>query len=294
MFHFDTAKKEYPDLHQDLGNDAFMFLFSLITSTAMRETLRNFDDFLASVEVDLKDRFEKGGGLEPSSTSVVVETLLVPVAGLEQERKQSVDTTGSKDFSIRELYEGSLLQNEFMPRDQRLNARQFLDLVRNIQAHPKLAVYLNSLVTYFEEQISVARSTTVPQNRPYLDQGWVEFKKFVSNLANDFDFEPLDNYLTFYSHVIQKDQDFAEVASMWIEFIYKLSDPKYLDSEQAIYRCSNMVQQTQKHLYDNYRKETLGTINQIHLLIEKLLDDPVSNQMVRLAENVFNDMFLPK
>ena len=199
MYHFDQASKEYPDLKQDSGTDAFMFLFCLLTSRDMRETMKEFDGFLAAIEVDLREREKEVSG---QRQGYVIETEIVPIEshgqpeGVRPERKGSVDTTGS--FSIRELYEGSIL-NEFKARDQRLNAKSFLDLVKGIQSHPKITIYMSSLITYFEEQIVVARSKVLPKNRPYLDQGWVEFKMFVANLANGFDFDPIDEYLTFFS-----------------------------------------------------------------------------------------------
>jgi hypothetical protein len=286
MYHFDIAGREYPDLNRDLGNDTFMFLFCVMSSRAMRETMREFNEFLFSIEVDLKEKEEQASeGLV--GETIVIETEIQPKEG---DRKLSVDTTGS--FSVGELYEGSVLQKEFQPKEQKLNSRQFLDMVRGIQNHPKLAVYLNSLISYFEDQIVSARAGSVPKNRPYLDQGWVEFKKVLSNLANDFDFDPLDNYLTFFCHVLQKDQDFAEIVSMWVEFIHKLGDYGYSESEQATFRGANLIQQTQKHLHDNYLKETLAMIREIHTLVGQLLNDPESQQMVRVAESVHHDLFL--
>jgi hypothetical protein len=286
MYHFDMARKEYPDLNRDLGHDAFMFLFCVTTSRALRETMREFNEFLFCIEIDFKDKEEH------SSEGLVGETIVIEaeIQPKEGDRKLSVDTTGS--FSVGELYEGSLLQKEFQPRDQKLNSRLFLEMVRGIQNHPKLALYLNSLITYFEDQILFARSGSVPKNRPYLDQGWTEFKQVLSNLANDFDFNTLDNYLTFFCHVLQRDQDFAEIVSMWVEFIHKLHDYNYVESDQATFRGANLIQQTQKHLHGNYLKETLAMMREIHKLIDQLLSDSACLQMVRIAESVYQDLFL--
>lgn len=81
---------------------------------------------------------------------------------------------------------------------------------------------------------------------------------------------------------------------MWAEYLTKLQDEGYLQSEQALFRGSNLITQTQTYLRSSQYENVTILTRKIDELCNAILSDDDSNELVKIAENLSNDLYIPR
>jgi hypothetical protein len=200
---------------------------------------------------------------------------------LETEDDQEIAT-------IHDYYEGSF---DIPIRNQSGTALQFLDWLHKLYFHPNILLAWTPIIKYFKETFITYQLHHKPKSNPFLIQGWKLFKTFLSRIASDFDFILLEETFDVFMNKIASDNVLSEIGTMWLEYLEKCQDGTYRSSQQAIYRGSTIIEQTQKHLLHYYCNETKVLLQELQKFLLGITADTMTEQMIRLTNNIINDIY---